>query len=527
MLSMEEWFMIRELYAQGYSITAISDKTGYDWKTVKKHLNSTTIPEPKLRAKRESKLDQFKEYIIKRLNEAPLTASRLFQEIQEMGFTGKCTIVQDFIRKVRPGQGVQAVYRYETKPVVQLYPHQRQYFASEWILKLLQGEINNAELEVQFKGDLGAKDICTLIDCVLNKPIRYRNRAITILLHIKRISKCAIANALFLDPKTVQDYILRFEEGGVENLLDLSRKKIKKSDDQEYKDAVFSLLHAPPSCYGINRTTWKMEDIKYIMCKNGLPISRDNIRKIINDAGYQVRKAKKVLTSTDPNYREKLREITEILANLGPKEKFFSIDEFGPFAVKMQGGISLVLRGQAKIIPQFQKSKGSLIITGALELSTNQITHFYSEKKNTDEMIKLMEILVDTYKDEDRIFLSWDGASWHGSKKLYEAVEEINSLEYRMKHKVPIVKLAPLPSSAQFLNVIESVFSGMARAIIHNSDYQSVAECKNAIDRHFIERNQYFRENPKRAGNKIWGDELVEAKFSESSNCKNPAWQKY
>jgi hypothetical protein len=28
-------------------------------------------------------------------------------------------------------------------------------------------------------------------------------------------------------------------------------------------------------------------------------------------------------------------------------------------------------------------------------------------------------------------------------------------------------------SGAQFLNVIESVFSGMARAIIHNSDYDS------------------------------------------------------
>ena len=139
-------------------------------------------------------------------------------------------------------------------------------------------------------------------------------------------------------------------------------------------------------------------------------------------------------------------------------------------------------------------------------------------------MIKLMETLLKDYKDEDCIYLSWDDASWHGSKKLYKKVEEINSLEYRKKYNVPIVRLAPLPSCAQFLNVIESVFSGMARAIIHNSDYQSVAECKSAIDRYFTERNQYFRENPKRAGNKIWGNELVEAKFSESNNCKDPYW---
>ncbi len=119
MLEIEEYIMIRELYAQGFSITDISDKTGYDRKTVKKYLNSTTIPEPRQRAKKESKLDQYKDYIIKRLNEAPLTASRLFREIQEMGFKGKGTIVRDFVRKVRPEKGVQAVYRFETKPGVQ------------------------------------------------------------------------------------------------------------------------------------------------------------------------------------------------------------------------------------------------------------------------------------------------------------------------------------------------------------------------------------------------------------------------
>jgi hypothetical protein len=27
---------------------------------------------------------------------------------------------------------------------------------------------------------------------------------------------------------------------------------------------------------------------------------------------------------------------------------------------------------------------------------------------------------------------------------------------------------------------------------------------KTAISRHFVERNGYFRDNPKRAGNKIW-----------------------
>jgi len=65
-----------------------------------------------------------------------------------------------------------------------------------------------------------------------------------------------------------------------------------------------------------------------------------------------------------------------------------------------------------------------------------------------------------------------------------------------------MVKLAPLPARAQFLNVIESVFSGMSRSIIQNSDYESVSAAQAAIDRYFSERNDYFGKNPQRAGKK-------------------------
>lgn len=111
--------MIRDLYAQGLSIKAISKKTGFDRKTVRKYLNITSVPEPEKRAKKSSKLDEYKDYITTKLHEGPYTASRLYREIQEMGFTGKYTIVKDFIRKVRPEYGVVAVLRYETKPGVQ------------------------------------------------------------------------------------------------------------------------------------------------------------------------------------------------------------------------------------------------------------------------------------------------------------------------------------------------------------------------------------------------------------------------
>jgi hypothetical protein len=261
------------------------------------------------------------------------------------------------------------------------------------------------------------------------------------------------------------------------------------------------------------------------MAQQGYAICSAGIRKIIQDAGYSFRKAKRVLTSNDPEYHAKLIQITSILQTLKPDEKFFSVDEYGPFAVRLMGGATLVGPGECRTVPQWQRSKGSLIVTAALELSENLVTHFYSERKNTLEMLKLLDLLLSKYADVRRIYFSWDAASWHASKELYSRVEEVNSVEYQRSHCVPEVRLAPLPSCAQFLNVIESVFSGMARAIIHNSDYQSVDACKTAIDRYFRERNEHFVANPQRAGNKIWGKERVPPSFCESNNCKDPRYR--
>jgi hypothetical protein len=139
-------------------------------------------------------------------------------------------------------------------------------------------------------------------------------------------------------------------------------------------------------------------------------------------------------------------------------------------------------------------------------------------------MIRMMDLLVQKYHDRRKLYLSWDAASWHISKGLYRRVEEQNAAILE-GGSGPSVETAPLPSGAQFLNVIESVFSGMARSIIHNSDYKSMEDTKAAIDRYFSDRNAHFTLHPKRAGKKIWGEEREPPEFSPANNCKDPRYR--
>ena len=104
------------------------------------------------------------------------------------------------------------------------------------------------------------------------------------------------------------------------------------------------------------------------MAESGHHTSKSRIRALIKAAGFKWRNAKIVLTSNDPEYHAKVAVIKQILSDLKENEAFFSIDEYGPFAIKRKGGTKRVGPGKSYVVPQYQKSKGWLILTAALEL---------------------------------------------------------------------------------------------------------------------------------------------------------------
>jgi transposase len=332
---------------------------------------------------------------------------------------------------------------------------------------------------------------------VRNGCLRDRKKAMAVIARVKGIPVHTVTECRQITRNTVNRYTFRYISGG---LAALFAPRPSKINDAAHQSAVFAVLHSPPAASGINRTSWQMKGLKRALRDKGHLLSQSRIRRIIKAAGYKWRRARVVLTSNDPKYETKLNAVKRILANLTSNQAFFSIDEYGPFAIKRKPGRRLVAPGVEYTVPQWQNSKGWMIITAALELSRNQVTHFYSTKKNTEEMIKMADVLRIRYAQCSRIYLSWDAASWHISKRLLAHVEQVNSRAKNGLSPAPQIELAPLPAGAQFLNVIESIFSGMSRAIIHNSDYPSLGAAKAAIDRYFGERNSHFAENPKRPG---------------------------
>jgi hypothetical protein len=285
--------------------------------------------------------------------------------------------------------------------------------------------------------------------------------------------------------------------------------------------ALIEILHHKPANYGINRSNWSYGSLADAFGKvYGRRPSNGTVGRILRQAGVRWKKSRKVLTSPDPKYRQKVELLLQTLHSLQVDEDLFFIDELGPFQVKRYGGRRYLPKHQTATHPQSQKSKGSITLYGALSALTNQMTWFYGMTKDSAGMIDLAEILFNQNPDKSKIYLTWDAASWHGSDTLLNWVETLNDSDI-IKGSGPKIEFVPLPSSSQFLNVIEAVFSGMKRAVIHGSDYHSVDEMKSAISTHFAERNTFFLDNPKRAGKKIWEiDFFQDHDFIKSGNYR-------
>jgi transposase len=268
--------------------------------------------------------------------------------------------------------------------------------------------------------------------------------------------------------------------------------------------ALIEILHHKPKIYGINRSNWTLRSLAEAFAKHyDVPVSHSTVGRLLKEAGLSWKRSRRVLTSPDPNYREKVELLLNTLQSLKPDEDLFFIDELGPLEVKRYGGRSYTPKGTTATHPQNQRSKGSITLYGALSATTNQVTWFYGKSKDSAGIIDLAEMLFNQYHAKSKIYLTWDAASWHRSDELVEWVDNLNMWN-SASSAGPIIEFVPLPSSAQFLDVIEAVFSGMKRAVIHGSDYQSEEEMKTAISTHFRERNEFYKHNPKRAGKKIW-----------------------
>ena len=107
---------IRNDRLKGMNYTQLGKKYHMDPRTAKRYAESPQRPEYTLSERKPSKLDAYKRQIDLWLEEAPYSAVRILEKLQEQGFDGKYSIVKEYVRGKKMDLDEKATVRFETMP---------------------------------------------------------------------------------------------------------------------------------------------------------------------------------------------------------------------------------------------------------------------------------------------------------------------------------------------------------------------------------------------------------------------------
>jgi hypothetical protein len=93
----------------------------------------------------------------------------------------------------------------------------------------------------------GIPDFPVLLHRLYDGRLSDRNRAMTVLADRHGLSSGTACSFLGINKRTRRKYLRTFEAGGQTALFARQTKSPRKFDDEEVKQAVFALLHEPPS----------------------------------------------------------------------------------------------------------------------------------------------------------------------------------------------------------------------------------------------------------------------------------------
>jgi len=116
MLNKEDWMNIQAQLAKGVYQKDIALQMGVHPKTISRAIKRGGPPSGKRPGARRSKLDPYKPMIDQMLRDDIWNAMVILREIQAKGYTGKSTILHDYIQPKRPLRKSRATVRFETAP---------------------------------------------------------------------------------------------------------------------------------------------------------------------------------------------------------------------------------------------------------------------------------------------------------------------------------------------------------------------------------------------------------------------------
>ena len=284
-----------------------------------------------------------------------------------------------------------------------------------------------------------------------------------------------VARRCSVHPRTVERWRSRFLRLGLEGLNDRPRAGHKPKFDSVTRLQLIALACEPTeSENGVSRRT--IELVRQVAISGGIveDISWSSVQRVLAQGEIRPHMVRNWLHSPDPQFREKVTEITELYLNPPPGEAVLSVDEkTGMQALERRFADKPPAPRRARRREYEYKRHGTQSLFCAFDVHTGQVVDSCNDRRTAQDLVLFME-KVATHYPQGKVHIIWDNLNIHfdGPANRWS--------EFNRRHGDRFI-FHYTPKHASWVNQVELFFSILQRQCLRDASFCSTDELRGAV----------------------------------------------
>lgn len=277
--------------------------------------------------------------------------------------------------------------------------------------------------------------------------------------------------------------------------------KAKFSDDQ--RQALVALGTSRPKDLGLPFTQWSLSRLRKAAIDRGVvpSISEEWLRVILLEADLSHQSLRTWKKSSDPEREVKKEYIEKLTRQPHNPPVVLSGDEIGPIQLVPQGGSGWFEKGRPERIPaEYNRLNGTAYYFLMLNVYHQTLSGQIYRTKHATNWLEFLKEERAKYPSEQPVYLIQDGLSTHWTPAVRQWARENE------------VILVPTATHASWMNPVETHAKGIEELALPGTEFTSVVELGDALDRAVEYRNEERKARGKRFRDTVRADRRYASK---------------
>jgi transposase len=282
-----------------------------------------------------------------------------------------------------------------------------------------------------------------------------------------------IAERLHVSRPTVYAWKERYLEEGLEGLGDRSRPGRPTTLTRKKVERILFLTTQRVPREATHWSTRLMADYA--------GVSQWQVRKVWAASDLKPHRLKSFKISNDPHFAEKVLDVVGLYLQPPDNAMVLSVDEKTQIQALDRTQPLLPLRpGQVERRTHDYKRHGTASLYAAFDVATGEVLGRITQRHRAKEFLQFLRQIDQATPAELDLHLILDNSSTHKTAEVRRFVEQHPRFHFHFT-----------PTSASWLNAVETWFSQLERRAVHRGVFTSVQELRDEIRRYIKAHNEH------------------------------------